>query len=55
MAKSMKTKSMKTSVLRKVIDLTKKKNPNDLIVGFYLNSIMRFPRLGFTGRVTSCK
>jgi hypothetical protein len=50
-------KSMKTSVLRKVIDLTKKKkkNPNDLIVGFYFNSIMRFPRLGFTGRVTSCK
>jgi hypothetical protein len=39
---------------RKVIGLTKKK-PYDLIVRFYLNFIMRFPRIGFKGRVASCK
>jgi hypothetical protein len=48
-------KFMKTFTLRKVIGLTKKKKPTtfNLIVGFYLNFIMRFPRHGFIGRVAS--
>jgi hypothetical protein len=51
-------KSMKKSVTQSDWPNKKKKRkkkPNDLIVGFYLNFIMRFPRLGFTGRVASCK